>query len=179
MFDEDKKKSKTTAKFEYFPPEFVLIVRKELIGKLQTRELFKFAIYVVNVFVFVQIVSHAKVCTTQKIIYVWTVWWRLKKRAPPKKFVLLLFVFRKYMIWTVTFVYHLSIQRFQFCPVIGLHCLGGPGFSSCSVTNQWSVQIFFWFNLFMLILCDLHYIIIHIRLNLRFTIRCISHFKTT
>ena len=52
MFDEDKKKWKTTAEFEYFPPEFVLIVRKELKGKLQTRELFKFSIYVVNVFVF-------------------------------------------------------------------------------------------------------------------------------
>ena len=24
---------------------------------------------------------------------------------------------------------------FQFCPVIGLHCLGGPGFSSCSVVH--------------------------------------------
>ena len=47
------KKIKTTAEFEYFPPEFVLIVRKELKGKLETRELFKFSIYVVNVFVFV------------------------------------------------------------------------------------------------------------------------------
>ena len=31
-------------------------------------------------------VSHAEVCSTRKIIYVWTVRWRLKKkRAPPKK----------------------------------------------------------------------------------------------
>ena len=54
MFDGDKKKKwKTTAEFEYFPPEFVLIVRKELKGKLQTRELFKFSIWVVNVFVLI------------------------------------------------------------------------------------------------------------------------------
>ena len=84
MFDEDKKRKwKTNAEFEYFPLEFVLIVRKELKGKLQTQELFKFSIYVVNMFVFVWVVSHAEVCTTQKIICVWTVRWRLKKRAPP------------------------------------------------------------------------------------------------
>ena len=56
MFDEDKKKNdekQPPNSVEYFPPEFVLIVRKELKGKLQTRELFKFSIYVVNVFVFV------------------------------------------------------------------------------------------------------------------------------
>ena len=47
MFDEEKK-MKNNREFEYFPPEFVLIVRKELKGKLQTRELFKFFIYVVN-----------------------------------------------------------------------------------------------------------------------------------
>ena len=76
MFDEDKKKWKTTAEFEYFPPEFVLIVRNELKGKLQTRELFKFSIYVVNGFVFVWVISHAEVCTTRKIICVWTVRWR-------------------------------------------------------------------------------------------------------
>ena len=87
MFDEDKKKKKwkTTAEFEYFPPEFVLIVRKELKGKLQTRELFKFSMYVVNGFVFVWVILHAEVCTTRKIICVWTVRWRLKKHAPPPK----------------------------------------------------------------------------------------------
>ena len=87
MFDEDKKKKKwkTTAEFEYLPPEFVLIVRNELKGKLQTRELFKFSIDVVNGFVFVWVISHAEVCTTRKIVCVWTVRWTLKKHAPPPK----------------------------------------------------------------------------------------------
>ena len=54
MFDEDNnKKMKHNRRIWIFSPEFVLIVRKEPKGKLQTRELFKFSIYVVNVFVFV------------------------------------------------------------------------------------------------------------------------------
>ena len=42
-------------------------------------------IYVVNGFVFVWVISHAEVCTTRKIICVWTVRWRLKKHAPPPR----------------------------------------------------------------------------------------------
>ena len=32
---------------------------------------------------------------------------------------------------------------FQFCPVIGLHCLGGPGFCSRSVSDLFYMYLFF------------------------------------
>ena len=29
-----------------------------------------------------------------------------------------------------------SIVNFRFCLLIGFHCLGGPGFSKCTVTDE-------------------------------------------
>ena len=93
MFDEDKKKMKNNRRIWIFSPRVCTDCGKG--AERQTPN--------------ARIVQVFHICS-QRVCFRLSssVRWRLKKRAPPKKVCTVTVL--KYMIWTATFVYHLSIQ---------------------------------------------------------------------